>query len=73
MAALTVVEDLNVLRDLPAGVFPRVIAPMMHQFILQCAPETFHRGIVVTVAPPTHRCGHAELAQLIAAGSVREA
>lgn len=65
MAPLTVVEDLNVLRDLPSGLFPRFITSVMHQFILQRAPETLHRGIVVAVASPTHGRGHAELAYAI--------
>ncbi|SPP66129.1 hypothetical protein NITLEN_50169 [Nitrospira lenta] len=62
MAPLTVVEDLNVLRDLPSGLFPRSIAPVMYQFVLQRAPNTFHRGIVVAIASLTHGRGHAEQA-----------
>lgn len=62
MAPLTVIEDLDVLRDFPPSLFPRVIAPVMRQFVLQRAPKTFHRGIVVAVASPTHGRGQAELA-----------
>ena len=62
---LPVIEDLNILRDLASSLLSRVVAPVMHQFVLQRAPKTFHRGIVVTVPPPTHGRGHAKLADLI--------
>ncbi len=64
MSPLTVVEQLNVLRDFPLGLLPRGIPPMMHQLILQRPPETLHRRIVIAVALPTHGRGHAELPQL---------
>lgn len=62
MAALPMVKELNVLRDLTPRLVPGLIAPVMDQFILQRPPKTFHRRIVVTVAPPTHGRGHTELA-----------
>src|SRR5215831_6969038 len=65
MPTLTVIEDLDVLRDLPPGLLPRVITPVMHQLILQCPPETLHRRVVIAVALPTHGWGQAELPQLI--------
>ena len=62
----------DVLRDLAPGLLPRLIALMVHEFILQRAPKAFHRGIVVAIAFPTHRHGHAKLAQpsLIVLGTI---
>ena len=72
MPALAVVEDLDVLRDLAPDLLPRLIALMVHEFILQRAPKAFYRRIVVAVALSTHGHCHAELAQpiLIVLGTI---
>jgi hypothetical protein len=41
---------------------------VVRQVVLQYAPKTFHRCIVVAVASPTHGRGHATLAELILIG-----
>ena len=43
MLPLTVVEYLNVLRDLTPGLLARVVVPVVHQLILQRPPDTLHR------------------------------
>ena len=43
MLALAAVEDLDVLRDLAPGLFPRLIPLMVHEFILQRALKAFPR------------------------------
>src|SRR5689334_6178070 len=65
MSPLPVVEHLDVLRDLAASVLTGLVAPVMHQLILQCPPETLHRRVVIAVALPAHGRGHAELPQLL--------
>ena len=65
MPPLTVIEELNVLRDLAPRLLPRIISPMMHQLIFQCPPETLHRRVVIAIALPAHGGDHADLPQLI--------
>ena len=50
---VTVIEDLDVLRDLAPSLLTGLIATMMHQLILQHSPETLH----------PHGWDHAELPQ----------
>ena len=64
MPPVPVIEDLDVLRDLTLGLLSRVVVPVVHQLILQCAPETLHRSVVIAVTLPTHGRGQAELPQL---------
>lgn len=54
MAAGAVVEGLDVIEDRGAGVSPGGEAPTVNEFILQAAPERFHRGVIVAVAPAAH-------------------
>lgn len=54
MPSLTVIEELDVLRNLVSSLFTSLEMPVMHQFVLQRPPKTFHRRIVVAVASPTH-------------------
>lgn len=63
MPPLTVVEELDVLRDLSSGLFARGVAPVMYQFVLPRPPKAFHGGIVITVPPPRHRDVQTELFQ----------
>lgn len=39
------------------------VAPVVHQFILERSPETFHRGVVPAISLAAHGCGHAKLLQ----------
>lgn len=64
MAPLAVIEELDILRDLLPDLLPRGIPPVIHPVVLQRAPKTFHRRIVVAVASPTHGRDQAELLQL---------
>ena len=63
MPSLAVVEDVNVLGDLALSLVTGFIAAMMHQFILERAPETLHRRVVIAVPPARHRGAQAELLQ----------
>ena len=65
MSPLTVIEQLDVLRDLAPSLLTGFVATMMHQFILQRLSETLHRGVVIAVSLPTHGWNQAELPQLI--------
>jgi hypothetical protein len=63
-----VIEALDVLHDLVLRLLTGLVAPVMHQFVLQRAPKTFRQSIIVAVAAPTHGRGHAILADLILIG-----
>ena len=65
MPPLTVVKQLDVLRDLSPSLLSRRISPMVHQLIFQGPPETLHRRVVRAIAIPAHGGNHAELPQLI--------
>ena len=65
---LSVLEGLDVLRDLAVSLRTGLVAPVMHQLILQRSPKTLHRRIVIAVSLPTHGRGHATLADLILIG-----
>lgn len=73
MAPLTVIEELDILRDLLPGLLPRGIPPVMHQFVLPRTPKTFHRGIVIAVASPTHGRDQAELMLMVLGTILRAA
>jgi hypothetical protein len=51
---LTVVEDFDVLPDRSFRLATGFIAPMMHQFVFQAAPEALHWRIIVTVSLSRH-------------------
>ena len=63
MPPLAVVEDVDVLGDLNDGLGARFVTPVVHEFVLEGAPETFHRGIVGAVAASGHGRFHTELFQ----------
>ncbi len=52
-----VVEGLDVIEDRGAGISACDEAPTMNEFILQAAPERFHRCVIVAVVPAVHRGG----------------
>lgn len=63
MSPLPVVEDLDVFAYFTPRLCPRFITSMMHQFVFERAPKTFHRRIVIAVSFSTHRTVHVELLQ----------
>jgi len=64
MPTLTVIEELDVLRDLLPSLLPCFIPPVVHQLILECSPETLYRRVILAVALPPHGRGQTELPQL---------
>ncbi len=72
MSPPTVIEELDGLRDLAPRLLPGFVATLMRQLILQRAPETLHRRVVIAIALPTHEGNHAELPQggLICLGTI---
>ena len=75
MPSLAVVEDVDVFGDLSDGLRTRFVTPVVHEFVLEGSPETFHRGIVVAVAASRHGRLHARLFQQIpiVASAIRRA
>ncbi len=59
----TVVEDLDVFRDLTFDLFAGGKSAVMHQFRLQDCPAAFHRRIIPAVALAAHGDLHTELAE----------
>ena len=62
MPPIAVVEDVNVFTDLSNSFSSCFVSPVMHEFVFQRSPETFHGCIVVTVSSARHGCLHAKLA-----------
>ena len=58
---MAVVENFDVLGNLTHGLSSCFIATMMHEFILGCAPETFHPCIVETIPFAAHEALQTEL------------
>src|SRR5712692_480252 len=58
-----IVEHFDVLEDFLPRFFTREVTPMMDQFLLECAEEALHAGVVPTVALATHRTFDAVLPQ----------
>src|SRR4030042_1998481 len=61
LPSLPIVESLDVLGDLPDGLFSRLVATVMNKLILERTPEALHGGIIVAIAFPAHGCSHLEL------------
>ena len=55
VAALAVVEDLNVLEELRPGLLPGLEPRAMDHFGLEGAEEAFHRRVVQAIAFAAHR------------------
>ena len=64
----SVVEDLDVFRDLARSLLAGGEAAVMHQFGLQGAPATFHRCVIPAIPLATHGRLHAELAEQLLVG-----
>ena len=56
--SLPVVENLNVLCDIPYGLLSGFMAAVVDQFTFQDAPEAFHWGVVVAIPLSAHGCRH---------------
>ena len=63
LLAHSVVEDFNIFRYLLPCLRSTDESAMVHKFILEQAPETFHWGAVPAVPLPTHGSGHTELVE----------
>ena len=58
---MPIVEYLYVFRNLPDGLFSRLVAMVMDKLVLERTPEALHRSIIVAIASPAHGCSHLEL------------
>jgi len=58
MTPKTVVENLDVFKDIQSGLGPGGILPMKNQLSFEGAKETFDRGIVITVTFAAHTSHH---------------
>jgi len=54
MAPLPIIEHLNVFKDLLPRLLTGRITPMVHQLTLERPEETFHTGVIPTVAFAAH-------------------
>jgi hypothetical protein len=63
MTALSVIEHLNVLKDVLSRVFTGSVVPMVHEIARVCPEEAFDTGIVPAVALSAHAGGDAVLAE----------
>jgi hypothetical protein len=54
MNPLTIVEKFNVFKYGRFGLSSRFKQPTIQPFLLELAPERFHRGIVITITLTTH-------------------
>lgn len=54
MSALAVVEDFDEIEDLGSGLEVGGELPAVDQLQFESAPEAFHGGVVVTIAPAAH-------------------
>lgn len=61
MPPLAIVEQFNVLGDLPPGLLASGKPALVDRFVLHRAPEACDRGVIVTISAPAHRGLHAEL------------
>ena len=68
MEPLAVVKDFNSFRDGSLGFRPRAELATMHQLAFKTAPEAFHGGVVMAVAPATHAGNEAYSCQPLPVG-----
>ena len=54
MKTLTIVKDLDVLKDISFRLPSRTVASMMNQILLERSKEALHRGVVVDIARTAH-------------------
>ena len=58
MTSKTIVENLDVFKDIQSGLGPGGILPMKDQLSFEGAKETFDRCIVITIAFAAHTTHH---------------
>ena len=63
-----VVKDFDPVKDRRAGLRSRGEVGAVDQSAFECAPKTFHRGIVVAVAFAAHAGNHAGKSQTLPVG-----
>src|ERR1041384_3068793 len=66
MASCAIVEDLNVFKDVLAGLFAGGIVLAGDRLDLEGGPKAFHHGIVVAIAGAAHGAGNAACFQELA-------
>ena len=54
MPSLPIVKYLDILGDLPDGLFSRLVATMVDKLILESTPKTLHWSIIIAVAFSAH-------------------
>jgi hypothetical protein len=59
VAALPIIEHLDILEDVLCRFFTGRLVPMVHEFTLERPEEALHAGVVPAVPPPRHAGGHA--------------
>ena len=58
--SLAVIKDLNVLLNILHRLLPGLVSPVKGQLGFQGAPEAFHGGVIITIAPAAHGGLHLE-------------
>jgi hypothetical protein len=72
MTPLTIVKDLDIFLDRRLGMSTRFVMLMMGQFVLQAAPEAFHRRVIAPTASAIHADGNAILLEQLGKFLARE-
>ena len=57
---MPVIENLDVLGNVLYSLLSGCIPAMVDLFVLEHAPEAFHRGVVIAISFPAHGCPHPE-------------
>ena len=72
MPALSIIEHLNVLEDVPCRVFTSRVVPMVYEFALERSKDAFDTGEVPASAGAAHAGADAVLTEqtLVARGSI---
>ena len=72
VAALPIIEHLDIFDDVLCRVFTGRVVPMVHELARECAEKTFNTGIVPAVTFTAHARGDAVLAEqtLVPRGSI---
>ena len=63
VAALPIIEHLDIFEDVLCRVFTGRVVPMVHELARECAEKTFNTGIVPAVTFTAHARGDAVLAE----------
>ena len=63
MTPITIVKNLDVFKNIQAGLISGSVVAVKGQFSFERAEETFHRRVVIAVTLATHATDHLELCQ----------